>query len=122
MECHVCGYDMRGRGEGEACPECGTGFDTRPDAPGCRTRSMTILITLVLSMVLMPFLMLLSILMLIVVAANEHGYRKSLKGCRVPRVVARRMRVCQWMQAGWIAEFVALMVVGWVWPQALNFW
>lgn len=122
MECHVCGYDMRGRVAGEACPECGTAFDTRPDAPGCRTRSMTILITLVLSMVLMPFLMLLSILMLIVVAANEHGYRKSLKGCRVPRVVARRMRVCQWMQAGWIAEVVALMVVGWVWPQALNFW
>lgn len=83
---------------------------------------MTIVVSMGLSMALMPVLMLLSVLLLFVVGMNERGYSRSLEGCRVPRAVVRRMRVYRWLIWAWIVEFAALMVVGWVWPRALNFW
>lgn len=121
-ECHACGYDMHGRLTGEPCPECGAAFDTRPIAPGSSTRSMTILVCLWLAIAAMPFVALLSVILLIVAYANDRGLDKSLAGRRLSYRVHRRLRLARWL--GWIflAEFGGFMLISEVWPDALNWW
>jgi len=120
--CHACGYDMRKRMTGDPCPECDTPLDTRPDAPGSRTRAMTILVCLWAALPLMPFLSLLSLILWFVAYANDRGLRKSLSGHRLSYLVHQRLRLARrlwWVNAG---VFWALMAISWIWPDALNWW
>lgn len=121
-DCNACGYDMNARPAGEPCPECGTPFDTRPDAPGSRTRSMTILVCLWAALPLMPFLSLLSLVLWVVAYVNDRGIRKSHPGHRLSHRVRQRLRLARRLWWINVAAFWTFMLIAWIWPGALNWW
>jgi hypothetical protein len=120
--CNACGYDMNARPAGDPCPECGTPFDPRPDAPGSRTRSMTVLICLWAALVLMPFLALLSLILWFAAYASELGIRWSGAEHRLSYRVRRRLRTARWLWWTNAAAFWLLMLIFFIWPDALNWW
>jgi len=113
---------MRDRIAGELCPECATPFDTRSDAPGSSTRSMTILVCLWAALPLMPLLSMLSLILWFVAYANNRGIQNSRPGHRMSHRVHQRLQLARrlwWVNAG---VFWALMAISWNWPDALNWW
>lgn len=113
---------MNARPTDDPCPECGTPFDTRPDAPGSYTRSTTILVCLWLAIAAAPFAALLSIALWFIASVNDRGLRKSLPGHRLPYRVKRRMHLAKWLWWIGIAWWFGLMFVSKIWPNALNWW
>jgi hypothetical protein len=121
--CHACGYDMRDRAAGDPCPECAAPFDTRPDAPGSYTRSMTMLVCLSLSIVVVPFVLFPIWLVLWVIAyANERGIQRSLPGHRLPHRVKRRLHIARWLSWVSVAAWFGMMFIHFVRPDLLNWW
>ncbi len=121
-DCHACGYDLTGRPAGDPCPECGTPFDARPNAPGSRTRSATVLVCLTVALIAQPFVALLSLILWWIAWANQRGLRQSLTRYRLSHQVARRMRFARYLWWANLAAFWALMLIHTIWPDALNWW
>lgn len=83
---------------------------------------MTLMICLWASIVVMPFVALLSLMLWFVAGANQLGLDRSAKTHRLPDRVKGRLRFAHGLWWVSIAEFWLLIVISWVWPQALNWW
>jgi len=123
MTCHVCGYDMTDRAEGDLCPECGHPLDPRFEIKIPRLMLFRIwVVLLVLAAIVMPFVALLSLLLTVptysvrLLDQSRYGRR------RVPDWVAVRVRIIRGLWLILIGEFIILMVVSTIDPQALNWW
>lgn len=123
LTCHVCGYEMVDRAEGDLCPECGRAFEPGHEVPlpGLWLLRMRIGL-LVLTALVMPFAALLSLILtlptLFVTLPDQRRYGRG----RVPDWVATRVRVERVLWKVLIAEFFLLMTIDAVWPRMFEWW
>ena len=122
--CHECGYDMHDREKDDPCPECNTPLDIRPDFPGSKRVALVNIWILIISLLIMPFASLFSFFGLVTVIFPNPNYSRKLYGSkyRISFCLAKRCKLIQRLIRVWFVEFVALMAISTIWPNALNWW
>lgn len=122
LTCHHCGYDMHDRQEHDRCPECSTPLVIRPDAYIKRWKLNYPIVSIVAAMLVMPFLGILSIILLVPAIFMYDSFKKTSKEYRIPVWATQKIQFCHKLMIACLIEFWALMIISALWPQALNWW
>ena len=122
LTCHACGYDMHDRKGKDPCPECDVPFDTRPDAYVKPWKLMIPLVCSTLAVLSMPFISIASLILMYPAFQTASIQKRVSPEYRIPNWAQRRLNQNQILIWIAIAEFLAVMVISNIWPQALNWW
>ena len=122
LTCHACGYDMHDRKPNDPCPECEAPFDTRPDGNTKPWKLMVPLACSTLAILAMPFVALISMILMYPAFQTASIQKRMTPEFRVPYWAKRRLNQNQMLIWIVIIEFFAFMIISNVWPDALNWW
>ncbi|MBL4697518.1 MAG: hypothetical protein JKX70_01655 [Phycisphaerales bacterium] len=120
--CHECGYDMHDRIKGDPCPECNTALDTRRDDPVAVYKSRVGLAWVVASLLLLPFIGLISLLF-VGLAQYKYLQHHSLTATyRASYATRKRRKLIKRLFLLWIGEALLLLLIARYWPPLFPLW
>ncbi|MBL4810373.1 MAG: hypothetical protein JKY43_10010 [Phycisphaerales bacterium] len=122
LTCHACGYDMHDRKSKDLCPECEAPFDTRPDAYTKPWKLALPLCTSTLAILIMPFVAIVSLLLMFPAFQTASIHKKINPEFRTPHWAQRRLNQNQFLMWIIVIEFFAMTTISLIWPNALNWW
>lgn len=113
---------MHDRKAQDLCPECEAQFDTRPDGYTKPWKLTAPLFCSALAILVMPFIAIFSLILMFPSFQTSSAQKRMSSDYRTPYWAKRRLNQNQMVI--WIAiiEFVALMIISDIWPNALNWW
>lgn len=120
--CHVCGYDLVGRAPRDICPECGTPFDIRPDAPRSHLYARFAVYAAAAAIPIMPFVALASFGLVVLAAWFKNHLDRTPPSQRLTPRVRAHQRLAKRLINVAVLEFIGLTALSLLVPGALNWW